>query len=62
MISATLPKPARNVPMDLLLHLTKHLAHKNKIASHALKVTIMLSLSNIFRPHSLVPFLSLLRH
>ena len=41
MISATWPQAARNVPMDLLLHLTEHRAQANKIASHVLKVAIM---------------------
>lgn len=40
MISATWPKAARNVPMGLLLHLTKHQAQANMIASHVLKVAI----------------------
>ena len=48
MISVTWPKAARNVPMDLLLHLTKHQAHENKTASHALKVAMMkLTFQNI---------------
>ena len=52
MISATWPQAARNVPMDLLLHLTKHRAQANKIASHVLKVAIMqLSFYKIFLPH-----------
>ena len=40
MISATWPKAARNVPMGLLLHLTKHQAQANMIASHVPKVAI----------------------
>ena len=32
------PPTARNVQMDLLLHLKKHQVHKLRIASHAQKV------------------------
>ena len=42
MTSATWAKAARNVPVDLLLHLTNHQAQANKIASRVLKVTIMI--------------------
>ena len=39
MTSATWPKAARNVLMDLLFTLIKHQAHESKIASLVLKVT-----------------------
>ena len=40
MMSVTLEKAARNVPMDLLFTLTKRQEHQSKIASPVQKVTI----------------------
>ena len=44
MMSVTLEKVARNVPMDLLFNLTKRQENRRGIASPVLKVTIELSL------------------